>query len=259
MDVTRQKWEGGRGYVHRGPRELFPEPRGLRYRALSSGRSDICFLKSLEVGQARKEGRKKPRFIYSGSSLSVIFPPAKIDQFAFVVDVQPPPPRFLILFRNFRLWCTFPLSLSFSPCFFSPLLLSFFFERGGKRGGEGEKERKKAPRNDFETIPGSSVRSSRKPSNFSPPQVLFVSSTRAIDPASLSAWFTKRNDNAILIVPGASDLIVAQLESILNLSIGNCFLFCRVGFLIGAGCLFWEVVVTFKWYKMEWNFFFIRW
>lgn len=237
MDVTRQKWEGGRGYVHRGPRELFPEPRGLRYRALSSGRSDICFLKSLEVGQARKEGRKKPRFIYSGSSLSVIFPPAKIDQFAFVVDVQPPPPRFLILFRNFRLWCTFPLSLSFSPCFFSPLLLSFFFERGGEE--EGRRKEKKRLETISKLFQDHRSAPHVNPPTSLPPQVLFVSSTRAIDPASLSAWFTKRNDNAILIVPGASDLIVAQLESILSLSIGNCFLFCRVGFLIGAGCLFW--------------------
>lgn len=86
-------------------------------------------LKSLEVGQARKEGRKKPRFIYSGSSLSVIFPPAKIDQFAFVVDVQllPPPPLLdtfsklstvmhfpsLSLFlRVFSLRCSFPLFFS---------------------------------------------------------------------------------------------------------------------------------------------------
>lgn len=119
-------------------------------------------LKSLEVGQARKEGRKKPRFIYSGSSLSVIFPPAKIDQFAFVVDVQLLPPRFLILFRNFRLWCTFPLSLFFSVFFLSVAPFLFFFRKG--RGWK-----KKAPRNDFETIPGSSVRSSRKPSNFSSP------------------------------------------------------------------------------------------
>lgn len=257
MDVTRQKWEGGRGYVHRGPRELFPEPRGLRYRALSSGRSDICFLKSLEVGQARKEGRKKPRFIYSGSSLSVIFPPAKIDQFAERRRRSTPSPSLLDTFSKLSTVMHFPsLSLFFSVFFLS--VASFLFFRKG-RGRGGKKERKKAPRNDFETIPGSSVRSSRKPSNFSPPQVLFVSSTRAIDPASLNAWFTKRNDNAILIVPGASDLIVAQLESILSLSIGNCFLFCRIGFLIGAGCLFWEVVVTFKWYKMEWNFFFIRW
>lgn len=185
MDVTRQKWEGGRGYVHRGPRELFPEPRGLRYRALSSGRSDICFLKSLEVGQARKEGRKKPRFIYSGSSLSVIFPPAKIDQFAERRRRSTPSPSLLDTFSKLSTVMHFPsLSLFFSVFFLS--VASFLFFRKG-RGRGGKKERKKAPRNDFETIPGSSVRSSRKPSNFSPPQVLFVSSTRAIDPASLSA------------------------------------------------------------------------
>lgn len=142
MDVTRQKWEGGRGYVHRGPRELFPEPRGLRYRALSSGRSDICFLKSLEVGQARKEGRKKPRFIYSGSSLSVIFPPAKIDQFAERRRRSTPSPSLLDTFSKLSTVMHFPsLSLSFSPCFFSPLLLSFFFERGGEE--EGRRKEKK--------------------------------------------------------------------------------------------------------------------
>lgn len=153
-------------------------------------------LKSLEVGQARKEGRKKPRFIYSGSSLSVIFPPAKIDQFAFVVDENSSPlPRFLILFRNFRLWCTFPLSLFFSVFFLSVAPFLFFF-----RKGRGWKKKR------LETI-SKLFQDHRSAPHVNPPtslpQVLFVSSTRAIDPASLSVWFTKRNDNAILIVPEA--------------------------------------------------------
>lgn len=119
-------------------------------------------LKSLEVGQARKEGRKKPRFIYSGSSLSVIFPPAKIDQFAFVVDVQLlPPPPLLDTFSKLSTVMHFPSLSLFLRVFSLRCSFPLFFSGGG--------EKKKAPRNDFETIPGSSVRSSRKPSNFSSP------------------------------------------------------------------------------------------
>lgn len=153
-------------------------------------------LKSLEVGQARKEGRKKPRFIYSGSSLSVIFPPAKIDQFAFVVDVQLlPPPPLLDTFSKLSTVMHFPSLSLFLRCSF-PL----FFRKG--RGWKKKRKEKKR----LETI-SKLFQDHRSAPHVNPPtslpQVLFVSSTRAIDPASLSAWFTKRNDNAILIVPEA--------------------------------------------------------
>lgn len=77
MDVTRQKWGTPR------PRELFPEPRGLRYRALSSGRSDICFWKVSKSVKRERRAVKSPgsftRFISVRN-----FSTAKIDQFAFV-------------------------------------------------------------------------------------------------------------------------------------------------------------------------------
>lgn len=122
---------GGRGGGLRTPRAagIVPRTQGSSLSSSFFGTFWYMLLKSLEVGQARKEGRKKPWFIYSGSSLSVIFPPAKIDQFAFVVDVQllPPPPLLdtfsklstvmhfpsLSLFlRVFSLRCSFPLFFS---------------------------------------------------------------------------------------------------------------------------------------------------
>ena len=138
-------------------------------------------LKSLEVGQARKEGRKKPRFIYSGSSLSVIFPPAKIDQFAFVVDVQLlPPPPLLDTFSKLSTVMHFPSLSLFLRVFSLRCSFPLFFSKG-----EGVKKKKR-----LETI-SKLFQDHRSAPHVNPPtslpQVLFVSSTRAIDPASLSA------------------------------------------------------------------------
>lgn len=108
MDVTRQKWGTPR------PRELFPEPRGLRYRALSSGRSDICFWKVSKSVKRERRAVKSPgsftRFISVRN-----FSTAKIDQFAFVRSPRP-------TFTPFASWHFFE---SFDRSSSLPLLYPF--------------------------------------------------------------------------------------------------------------------------------------
>lgn len=132
MDVTRQKWGTPR------LRELFPEPRGLRYRALSSGRSDICFWKVSKSVKRERRAVKSPgsftRFISVRN-----FSTAKIDQFAFV---QRSPRSLPDTFSKVS------TAQALSP-FSIPSSSSFFpFP-------------KKLSRNVFETVPGSSVCFSR--------------------------------------------------------------------------------------------------